>query len=159
MDIAFTTDFWTSAILESFMTMSMHWITRGWRHENAHLGGQCIFAIKIYCTANISDRLLNACIDFGVWPKDAKGRIPKSEEALRCNKLAYFGMEPPLERPVLTSDCGNYVLAGAKKNSLWDWNRCAYHCLNRVVQSALKRPCYTEVCRTIGEIGPQVLQE
>ena len=28
MDIAFMTDFWTSPIGESFMTMSMHWITQ-----------------------------------------------------------------------------------------------------------------------------------
>ena len=42
-------------------------------------------------TANISDRFLNTRSDFGVWPKDAKGRIPKSEEALRYDKLAYFG--------------------------------------------------------------------
>ena len=27
MDIAFTTEFWTSLTGESFMTMSMHWIT------------------------------------------------------------------------------------------------------------------------------------
>ena len=26
-DIAFTTDFWTNVMGESFMTMSMHWIT------------------------------------------------------------------------------------------------------------------------------------
>ena len=30
-DIAFTTDFWTSTMCESFMMMSMHWITRDWR--------------------------------------------------------------------------------------------------------------------------------
>ena len=29
MDTAFTTDFWTSLASESFMTMSMHWITHG----------------------------------------------------------------------------------------------------------------------------------
>ena len=27
MDVAFMTDFWTSLTTESFMTMSMHWIT------------------------------------------------------------------------------------------------------------------------------------
>ena len=59
---------------------------------------------------------------------------------MRCDKLAYFGMEPPLDRAVLTSDCGNDVSAGAEKNSPWDWNRCACHCLNIAMQSALKRP-------------------
>ena len=28
--------------------------------------------------------------------------------------------------------------AGAERDRLWDWNRCAYHCLNVVVQVALK---------------------
>ena len=50
-------------------------------------------------------------------------------------------MEPPLDKPVLTSDCGSGVSTGAKKDSLWDWNRCACHCLNIAVQSALKRLC------------------
>ena len=29
-DVAFTTDFWASLTAESFMTMSMHWITQDW---------------------------------------------------------------------------------------------------------------------------------
>ena len=28
MDVAFTTDFWTSPTAESFMAISMHWITQ-----------------------------------------------------------------------------------------------------------------------------------
>ena len=38
MNIAFMTDFLTSPIGESFITMSMHWITRDWILKNAHLG-------------------------------------------------------------------------------------------------------------------------
>ena len=71
-----------------------------------------------HTATGISDRLLNARIDCGVCLWDAKSRIPKSEDALRCEKLAYFGMEPPLDRPVLTSDCGSDVFTGAEKNSL-----------------------------------------
>ena len=41
---------------------------------------------------------------------------------------------------MLTSDCGSDVLAGAEKDELWDWNRCACHCLNIAVQAALKEP-------------------
>ena len=100
-------------------------------HNDKHALDNVGLALKIHIletrhfpekntATNISDRLLNTPINFGVWPKDAKGRIPKSEEALRCDKLAYFGMEPPLERPVLTSDCGSDVPAGAEKNRLWD---------------------------------------
>ena len=89
------------------MTMSMHSITRDWCLTTRILG--TMHFPEKHTAANISDRLLNARIDIGVLPKDAKSRIPKSEEALRCNKLAYFEMEPPLDRPVLTSDCGSDV--------------------------------------------------
>ena len=30
--------------------------------------------------------------------------------------------------------------AGAEKDELWDWNFCACHCLNIVIQAALKEP-------------------
>ena len=41
---------------------------------------------------------------------------------------------------MLTSNCGSDVLAGAEKDELWDWNRCACHCLNIAIQAALKEP-------------------
>ena len=107
---------------------------------------------KKHTAANISDHLLNAHIDFGVWPKDAEGRIPKSEEALRFDKLTYFGMEPLLDRPVLTSDCESDVSVGAKRNSLWDWNCCACHRLNIAVQSALKCPCIQKFVEPLVEL-------
>ena len=47
-------------------------------------------------------------------------------------------MELPLNRPVLTNDCGSDVLAGAEKGNLLDWNRCVCHCVNIFVQSALR---------------------
>ena len=149
-DIAFTTEFWTSPTLESFMTMNMHWIMQDWRLKTRIMG--TMHFPKKHTTANISDRLLNARIDFGVWPKDAKGRISESEEALRCNKLVYFGMELPLDRPLLASDCGSDVSVGAEKNSLWDWNPCACHCMNIAVQSALKRPCIEKFVEPLVEL-------
>ena len=88
----------------------------GLASENTHLGR--MHFPKKHTVANICDRLLNARIDFGVWPKDAASRIPKNEEALKCNKLVYFGMKPPLDRLVLTSDCGSDVSVGAEKDSL-----------------------------------------
>ena len=123
----------------------------GLASENTHLGGNAITPKNT--TSNISDRFLNARIDFGVLPKNAEARIPKSEEALRCNKFAYFGMEPPLDRPVLTSDCGSDVSTGVEKNSLWDWNRCACQCLNIAVQSALKRPCISKFVEPLVELA------
>ena len=64
MNIAFMTDFWTSPTLESFMTMSMHWIMWDWRLKTRILG--TMHFPEKHTTANISDRLLNARIDFGV---------------------------------------------------------------------------------------------
>ena len=147
----FTTDFWTSLISESFVTVSMHWITRDWCLKTRILG--TMHFPKKHTTVNIFERFLNARIDFGVWSKDGEGRTPESEETLRCDKLVYFGMEPPLDRPVLTSDCGSNVFAGAKKNSLWDWNRCACHCSNVAMQSALKRPCIQKFVEPLVELA------
>ena len=62
-------------------------------------------------------------------------------------------MEPPLDRLVLTIDCGSDVSVGAKKNSLWDWNCCACHCLNTAVQSALKRPCIQKFMEPLVELA------
>ena len=57
----------------------------------------------------------------------------------------YFREEPELNKPVLTSDCGSDVSAGAERGRLWDWNRCACHCLNITVQARWRRRWYTSV--------------
>ena len=56
----------------------------------------------------------------------------------------YFREEPELNKLMLTSNCGSAVSAGAKREHLWDWNRCACHCLNIVVQAALKEEAVHE---------------
>ena len=89
----------------------------GLAFENAHLGDNA-FPQKTHRCKHISERLLDARIDFDVWPKDVEGRIPKSEVPLRCDKLAYIRMELPLDRPLLTSDCWNDVSTGAEKDNL-----------------------------------------
>ena len=91
-----------------------------------------------HTTTNISDSLLNARIDFDVWPKSVEGRIPQSEEALRSDKIARFAIKPPLSRPVLTIDCRSDVLAGAEKDHLSGCNCCAYPYLSIAVQAARK---------------------
>ena len=45
---------------------------------------------------------------------------------------------------MLTSDCGSDVSAGAERDNLCDWNRCACHCLNIAVQAALKEEVIQE---------------
>ena len=42
---------------------------------------------------------------------------------------------------------------GAEKDSLWDWNRCACHCLNIAMQSALRRPCIQKYADPLVELG------
>ena len=68
--------------------------------------------------ASISDILLNARIDFDVLPKSAKGRILQNEGSLRCNKLAHFAIEPPLDRLVLINDCESDLSTGEEQDHL-----------------------------------------
>ena len=79
-------------------------------------------------------------LEFGMYPKSSDGRTPKCPDAVRLDKLLYFRLKPQLDKPMLTSDCGSNVQVGAEKDELWDWNRCACHCLNIAVQAALKEP-------------------
>ena len=57
---------------------------------------------------------------------------------MRRKKGFYFREEHELDNPVLTSDYGSDMSAGAEGDRLWDWNRCACHCLNIAIQAALK---------------------
>ena len=109
-----------------------------WRLKT-HILGTMHFPKK-HTTRNISDSLLNALIDFYVWPKSAEDRIPQSEEAPRSNKLAHFAIETPLDRPDLTNDCGSDVSAGVEKDHFLDCNHCAYPCLSIAIQVAMKSP-------------------
>ena len=77
-------------------------------------------------------------LDFGEYPKSRDGRPPQTLQAMRRMKIFYFKEEPYLDKLVLTSDYGRDVSAGAERDHLWDWNRCACHCLNIAVQAALK---------------------
>ena len=136
MDIAFTTDFWTSLTAESFMIMSMHWITRDWHLKTRIMG--TIFFPQQHTAANISKKIMELRLDFGVYPRSRDGRPPQSVQAMRRMMDFYFREELELDKLVLASDCGSDMLAGAEKDHLWDWNRCACHCLNIAVQAALK---------------------
>ena len=137
-DIAFTTDFWTSPIGESSMAMSMHWIPWDWRLKTRILG--TISFPEDHTAANISKKLMDLRLEFGLYPRSSDGRTPQCPDVVKLDKLLYFRLEPQLDKPVLTSDCGSDVLVGAEKDELWDWNRCACHCLNIAVQAALKEP-------------------
>ena len=137
-DIAFTTDFWTSPTGESSMTISMHWITRDW-HLKTHIMGMISFP-KDHTTANILEKLMDLPLEFGLYPKSFDGRTTQCPDVVRLDKHLYFKLKPQMDKPVLTSDCGSDVSAGAEKGELGDWNRCACHCLNIAVQAALEEP-------------------
>ena len=75
-NVAFTTDFWTSPIAKSFMTMSMHWTTQDWRLKTRIMG--TIYFLQQHIAANILDKLMNLHLDFGVYPRSYDGRPPQS---------------------------------------------------------------------------------
>ena len=98
-----------------------------------------IYFPQQHTAANISKKLMELRLDFGVYPRRRDGRPPQSVQAMRRMMDFYFREEPELDKLVLTSDCGSDVLAGAERDRLWDWNRCACHCLNIAVQAVLKK--------------------
>ena len=108
----------------------------GLASENAHHGDDKF--PQWHTAANISEKLMDLRLDFGVYPRSCDGRPPQSLQAMRRHNVFYFKEEPDLDKPVLTRDYGSDVSVGAKRDSLWDWNRCACHCLNIAVQAALK---------------------
>ena len=56
-DIALTTSFWMSPMGESFITMSMHWITQDWRLKTRIMG--MISFPKDHTAASISEKLMD----------------------------------------------------------------------------------------------------
>ena len=80
-----------------------------------------------HTAANISEKLMDLRLGFGLYPKSSDGRIAQCLDAIKLAKLLYFRLEPQQDEFVLTSDCGKNVSVGAKKDELWDWNLCACH--------------------------------
>ena len=72
-DKAFTTDFWTSPMGESFMTISMHWIKWDWRLKTRILG--TISFTKNHTAANISEKLMDLRLEFGLYSKSFVGAM------------------------------------------------------------------------------------
>ena len=137
-DIVFTAEFWMRSASEGFMTMSMHWIIWDWRLK-AHILGTISFP-EHHTTVSISEKLMDLRLEFGVYPKSFDGRTPQCPDTVKLDKQLCFRLGPQLDKPILTSDCGSDVSAGAEKEELWDWNRCVCHCLNIAIQATLKEP-------------------
>ena len=95
----------------------------GLAFEDAHHGDNKF--PKDHTATNISEKFMDLRLEFVPYPKGFDGKAAQCPYAVRLDKLLYFRLEPRLDKLVLTSKCGIDVLAGAKKNELWDWNRYA----------------------------------
>ena len=107
MDIAFTTDFWTSSIDEIFMTMSIHWTTWDWHLKTRILG--VLNLLEDNTAANISEKLMDLRLEFGVYLRTSDGRTTQFLDVVRLDKLLYFTLERQLDKPVLAKDYGSDV--------------------------------------------------
>ena len=90
-NIAFTTDFWRSLTGESFITMSMHWITWDWRLKTCILG--MISFPEDHVATNISKKLMDLCLEFGLYPKISDCRAAQCLDVVSLAKLMYFRLE------------------------------------------------------------------
>ena len=108
----------------------------GLASKNAHHEDD-IFPAIAYCCQHFKEAN-GIASRLWVYPRARDGRPLQSVQAMRRNMEFYFREEPELDKPVMTSDCGSDVSAGAERERLWDWNRCACHCLNIGAQAALK---------------------
>ena len=151
--IAFTMDFWTSPMGESFLTMSMHWIAQDW-HLNTHIFGMRSFP-KDHIAMNISEKLMDLHLKFGLYPKSSNGRIAQCPDAVRLAKLMHFRLKPQLNKLVLTSDCGSNVLVGAKKTSFGSGIVVLEHSCPSCFEGAYDRGLFG----TIDDIGMQILPQ
>ena len=72
---------------------------------------------QVHTATNISNKLMDLCLEFGVYPRSFDGRPLQSLHAMRADKLLYFQLEPVMDKPVLTSDCWSDVSARAKETT------------------------------------------
>ena len=87
----------------------------GLAFEDAHHG--TISCPEDHTAANISEKLMDLRLEFGLYPKSFDGRTAQCPDAVRLDKLMYFRLETPLDKLVLTSDCGSEFLAGAEQTT------------------------------------------
>ena len=97
------------------MTMSMHWIPQDWHLKTRVLGTICF--LKDHTAVNILKNLMDLRLEFGLYPRSFDGRTTQCPDAVRLDKLLYFRIEPRLDKPMLTNDCGSNVWREQKKTS------------------------------------------
>ena len=60
--------------------------------EVVYLG--VISLLDDHTTTNISDKLMDLRLEFGMYPRSSDGRTPQCLDAVRLDKLLYFTLEP-----------------------------------------------------------------
>ena len=66
------------------MTMSMHWITWDWRLKTLIMG--TISFSEDHTATNISEKLMDLRLEFGLYPKSFDGRTTQWPDAVRLDK-------------------------------------------------------------------------
>ena len=155
MDIAFTTDFCTGSIGESFMTMSMYWITWDW-HQKTHILGMRNF-LEDHPTMNILEKLVDLCLEFGVNPKNSDGKTPLWRDGVRLDILLYFTLELRFDKPMLSNDCGSDVSAEAETTSFGIGIVLCLSVLEQSCSSYFEGANYRGLFGTLDGIGMQIL--
>ena len=116
-----------------------------------------IYFPQQHTATNISDKLMDLRLDFGVYPKSRDGRPPQSLQAMRRKKGFYFREEHELDKPVLTSDCGSDVSAGSRKRPPLGLESVCLSLLEHSCSSCVEGGGGTRVFGTIDSIGGQIL--
>ena len=49
---------------------------------------------KDHTIMNISDKLMDLRLEFGVYPRNSEGRTPQCLDAVKFDKIMYFTLEP-----------------------------------------------------------------
>ena len=66
----------------------------GLASEDVHLGDDK-FPQRPYNAANISEKLMDLRLEFGLYPKSSDGKTAQCPDAVRLAKLMYFRLETP----------------------------------------------------------------
>ena len=98
-------------------------------------------------------------LEFGLYPKSFDGRTAQCPDAVRLDKLMYFRLEPQLDKPVLTNDCGSDVLAGAEKRRALGLESLCLSLLEHSCSSRFEGAYDRGLFGTVDGIGTQILLE
>ena len=156
IDIAFTTDFWTSPETESFMAMSMHWIIRDWRLKT-HILGTTHFPKTDRCKR--------------FWPSfECTNKCCCMTRGCRRQNSQKWGGPAVWQTCILrngtsTGQTGvdkwlrERCVSGRKKRRPLGLESLRVSLSEHICAVSSEMSCSREVCGTLGGVDPQVLQK